>query len=134
MYEAIEKQPLAIGASRILRKALDQIVLVSEKRKITKEPVETIASDFSSNASNWEVFVGETTNLPEKIAPFCPMGSYSIVSTAEYLKDGSFSYIVEWTKMISKKESVKYSSVFVVSKDKKHVSLESFDFSKATEK
>lgn len=134
LEEALEKQPSAIEASLALRKALDQIVLVSEKRKITKDPVKTITTDFNTNASQWEVFVGELSDLPEQIAPFCPMSSYSIISTDEYLKDGSFSYIVEWTKAINKKEQIKYSSIFVVTRDKKHVDLNSFDFSKATMK
>ena len=90
-----------------------------------------MSAEYQANPSNWDVFVGGTSNIAEKIAPFCPMDNYRIKSVADYFEDGSFSYIVEWTKIVSKKEQVKYTSVFVVTKDKQHVDLNSFDFSKA---
>lgn len=132
--EALIKQPQAIEASKALCKALDQIVLVSKNKKIVKKPTETLSAEYQANPSNWDVFVGGTSNIAEKIAPFCPMDNYRINSVADYLEDGSFSYIVEWTKIVSKKEQVKYTSVFVVTKDKQHVDLNSFDFSKAENK
>ena len=132
--EALIKQPQAIEVSKALCKALDQIVLVSKNKKIVKKPTETLSAEYQANPSNWDVFVGGTSNIAEKIAPFCPMDNYRIKSVADYLEDGSFSYIVEWTKIVSKKEQVKYTSVFVVTKDKQHVDLNSFDFSKAENK
>ena len=132
---ALTKQPMAIEASTSLKKALDQIVAISQNKKISKSPVDIILADYNSNTANWEVFSGQSVrqDLPEKIAQFCPMSSYQILS-AEYLEDGSFSYLVEWTKQLSKKEQKKYTSVFVVTKDKQHVNLDSFDFLKASEK
>lgn len=133
--EALRKQPQAIEASAALKKALDQIVAISQNRKITKKPVEIISADYNSNPSNWAMFSGQSIQeqLPVKIAPFCPMSEYKIIA-ADYLKDGGFSYSVEWTQQISKKEQKKYISNFKVSKDKIHVELDSFDFAKAIEK
>lgn len=133
--EALAKQPQAIEASTVVRKAFDQIVMVSQNKKISKKPVDVISADYSSNSSSWEVFSGQSVQeqLPVKIAPFCPMSEYKIIA-ADYLLDGGFSYIVEWTQQISKKEQKTYISNVVLSKDKKHVDLDSFDFSKATEK
>lgn len=133
--EALAKQPQAIEASTVVRKAFDQIVMVSQNKKISKKSVDVISADYSSNSSSWEVFSGQSVQeqLPVKIAPFCPMSEYKIIA-ADYLLDGGFSYIVEWTQQISKKEQKTYISNVVLSKDKKHVDLDSFDFSKATEK
>lgn len=133
--EALEKQPQAIEASTVVRKAFDQIVIVSQNKKTSKKPVDVIFADYNSNPSSWEVFSGSSVQeqLPVKIAPFCPMSGYKIVA-ADYLPDGGFSYTVEWTQQISKKEQKTYISNVVLSKDKKHVELDSFDFSKATVK
>lgn len=130
---ALSKQPMAIEASSTLKKALDQIVLVSQEKKITKKPDEVIAKDYNSNATKWEVFSCQSVQqLSEKVVPFCPMSSYQILS-ADYLEDGGFIYTVRWTKQLSKKEQKKYTSEFVVLKDKKHVDINSFDFSKSEE-
>ena len=133
--EALAKQPQAIEASSVVKKAFDQIVIVSQNKKISKKPVDVISADYSSNPSSWEVFSGQSVQeqLPVKIAPFCPMSGYKIVA-ADYLPDGGFSYTVEWTQQISKKEQRTYISNVILSKDKKHIELDSFDFSKATEK
>ena len=133
--EAFTKQPQAIEASGVVRKAFDQIVVVSQNKKISKKPVDVISADYSSNPSSWEVFSGQSVQeqLPVKIAPFCPMIGYKIVA-ADYLLDGGFSYTVEWTQQIRNKEQKTYISNVVLSKDKKHVELDCFDFSKATEK
>ncbi len=128
---ALVKQPLAIDASLTLKKALDQIVLVSQEKKITKKPEEVIAKNYGVNPSNWEVFSAQSAQqLSEKIASFCPMSSYEILS-ADYFEDESFGYTVRWTKQLSKKEQVRYTSKFIVLKDKKHVDINSFDFSKS---
>lgn len=131
--EALGKQPVAIETSLTLKKALDQIVLVSQDKKITKKPDEVIANDYNSNATKWEVFSCQSVQqLSEKVVPFCPMSSYQILS-ADYLEDGGFVYTVRWTKQLSKKEQKKYTSEFVVLKDKKHVDINSFDFTKVKE-
>ena len=133
--EALAKQPQAIEASTVVRKAFDQIVAISQNKKISKKAVEIISADYSSNPSGWEVFSGRSVQekLPLNIAMFCPMSVYKIVA-ADYLPNGGFGYTVEWTQQISKKEQKTYISNVVLSKDKKHVELDSFDFSKATEK
>jgi hypothetical protein len=133
--EALAKQPQAIEASTVVRMAFDQIVVVSQNKKISKKPVDVISADYSANPSSWEVFSGQSVQeqLPVKIAPFCPISGYKIVA-ADYLQNDGFSYTVEWTQQISKKEQKTYISNIVLSKDKKHVELDSFDFSKATVK
>lgn len=131
--EALEKQPLAIEASLTLKKALNQIVLVSQEKKIAKEPEVVITKNYGANPTNWEVFsVLSAQQLSEKISSFCPMNSYEILS-ADYLEDGAYVYTVKWTKQLGKKDQKEYVSKFVVLKDKKHVDVNSFDFAKAKE-
>lgn len=129
----LAKQPSAIEASKSLKTALDQIILLSQEKRIGKKTVEVIENNYVANPTSWEFFsVQSAQQLSEKIASFCPMSSYEILS-ADYIEDGSFAYKVLWTKQLSKKEQRKYISNFVVLKDKSHVDLNSFDFSKAIE-
>lgn len=128
---ALTKQLQAIEASGVLKKALDQIVSISQERKITKKPEGVIVNDYNKNVVNWEVFYSQSVQqLSEKIASFCPMVSYEILSV-DYLENGTFQYLVKWTKQLSKKEQINYSSELVVLEDKRHLDINSFDFAKA---
>ena len=131
--DVLAKQGDAIIAYDALQKALNKIVEISKDKKIVKKTVETVSNDYAVNVSSWEVFKGNTRDLPNIISDFCPMSNYSIKSV-DYLQDGSYSFKVVWTKQISKKEQKKHVSYFVVLNDKKHVDLNSFDFSKAENK
>ena len=111
------------------------MVLISKNKKIEKKGAVVIENDFQKKPSDWAVFDNDASskNMYESLAEFCPVVRYEIKDWEYYEKTSGFKFTCEFVKKCGKEGEKKYSIDIITKADCEHVSLDSFDFSKATE-
>lgn len=122
-------------SSVAVKKAFDKMVLVSQNKKIEKKGAMVIENDFQKKPSDWAVFDNDapSKNMCESLVEFCPVVRYEIKDWEYLEKTREIKFTCEFVKKCGKEGEKKYSIDIITKKDCKHVSLNSFDFSKATE-
>ena len=122
-------------SSVAVKKAFDKMVLISKNKKIEKKGAVVIENDFQKKPSDWAVFDNDapSKNMCESLVEFCPIARYEIKDWEYLEKTREIKFTCEFVKKCGKEGEKKYSIDIITKKDCKHVSLNSFDFSKAIE-